>query len=57
MTKAEFEAFEKKVQCWLASPEGRKALEETLRISKGIAKELEQARQINPADLHKPMTI
>ena len=41
----------------LLSPKGRESLTEALRESKAIAQRLEDAQRIDPADLHKPMTI
>lgn len=42
---------------WINSPEGRKAMAESLERANAICDEFREAQRVDPADLHKPVTI
>ena len=42
---------------WIASPEGRKAMAESLERAKKLTAEFREAQRVDPEDLHKPITL
>jgi hypothetical protein len=51
------EDFAIKAVEWVKSPEGRKAIEESLRKTREAQELLEKAHRVNPDDLKIPFTI
>ena len=42
---------------WVASPEGRQALQEAFQHATEITAQLRQARLVDPKSLHEPVTL
>jgi hypothetical protein len=56
-TDQELQDLAQRVREWAASPEGHAAIEESLRRAEETIRELRAKQRIDPADLHRPMTI
>lgn len=42
---------------WVASPEGRQAMAESLERARKITTRFREAQRVDPEDLHKPVTL
>ncbi|RKX26950.1 MAG: hypothetical protein DRP46_10355 [Candidatus Zixiibacteriota bacterium] len=53
----ECQALAEEARAWVASPEGKKALLDALKATNEEIKALKKAREVDPKELDKPMTL
>jgi hypothetical protein len=55
--KSNPQEIERATQDWIASPAGKKCIEEILNIAETMSSKISEARKIDPRELHDPITL
>jgi len=57
LTRENAEQVAETARQWIASPEGRQAVESGLRRAQDITTQFREAQRVDPDILHKPITL
>lgn len=57
MSANQLKKLSRDAQAWASSSKGKKALKKAVEDARKTASRLEEARRVNPADLHRHFTL